>query len=173
MIANGIFIGLGANLPSRFGPPEATLAAALDRLEALGVRVLARSRWYETAPVPVSDQPWYVNGVVQVESTLPPAELLAVLHQIESEFGRVRAERNAPRLVDLDVLAYGERVTDEPDLPILPHPRMHERAFVLLPLRELAPGWRHPRLGRSLDALIAALPPDQVARPRGSLLGAP
>ena len=79
MIANGIFIGLGANLPSRFGPPEATLAAALDRLEALGVRVLARSRWYETAPVPVSDQPWYVNGVVQVESTLPPAELLAVL----------------------------------------------------------------------------------------------
>jgi 2-amino-4-hydroxy-6-hydroxymethyldihydropteridine diphosphokinase len=168
MTANGIFIGLGANLPSRFGPPEATLAAALARLEALGVRVAARSRWYETAPVPVSDQPWYVNGIARVETTLPPAELLAILHRIEGEFGRVRAERNAPRLVDLDLLAYDQRVIEEPDLPVLPHPRMHERAFVLLPLRELAPAWRHPRLSRSLDALIADLPREQVARPRGS-----
>ena len=168
MTTDGIFIGLGANLPSpRFGPPEATLAAALGRLEALGVQLLARSRWYETAPVPASDQPWYVNAVAEVESDGTAAELLAVLHRIESEFGRIRAERNAPRLVDLDLLAFGEAVNDGPGLPILPHPRMHERAFVLLPLRELAPEWRHPKLGRSLDALIAALPADQVARPRG------
>ncbi len=169
MTTKGIFIGLGANLPSpRFGPPQATLAAALARLEAVGVKVVARSRWYETAPVPVSDQPWYVNAVAEVESDLPPAGLLAILHRIEEEFGRVRAERNAPRLVDLDLLAYGDAVNDGPDLPILPHPRMHERAFVLLPLQELAPGWRHPKLGRPLDALIAALPADQVARPRGA-----
>jgi 2-amino-4-hydroxy-6-hydroxymethyldihydropteridine diphosphokinase len=165
-----ILIGLGANLPSpRHGPPAATLAAALDALAADGrVRVVGRSRWYETAPVPVSDQPWYVNGVARVATDLPPAELLARLHAVEADFGRVRSVRNAPRLVDLDLLAYEGRVIDGEGGLELPHPRLHERAFVLLPLAELAPGWRHPRLHRTVEELIAALPPDQVARPLGA-----
>jgi 2-amino-4-hydroxy-6-hydroxymethyldihydropteridine diphosphokinase len=165
-----VFVALGANLPSPlYGGPRATLEAAIDRLAALGVVVEARSRWYEAAPVPPSDQPWFVNGVAEVHTGLDPARLLALLHRVESEFGRVRGERNAPRIVDLDLVAYGDRVAGEAGNadagPVLPHPRMHERAFVLLPLRELAPGWRHPQLGRSLDELIAALPPGQVARP--------
>jgi 2-amino-4-hydroxy-6-hydroxymethyldihydropteridine diphosphokinase len=169
MVDADIFIGLGANLPSRLhGPPEATLAATLERLAARGVTTAARSRWYESAPVPMSDQPWFVNAVARVATVLAAAPLLATLHEVEAEFGRVRSARNAPRLVDLDLLAYGELVMTGEGGPLLPHPRMHERAFVLLPLRELAPHWRHPRLGRSLDELIAALPPEQVARPRAA-----
>jgi 2-amino-4-hydroxy-6-hydroxymethyldihydropteridine diphosphokinase len=129
--------------------------------------VVDRSRWYETAPVPVSDQPWYVNGVARIETDLEPAELLARLHAVEADFGRVRSIRNAPRLVDLDLLAYDDRVIDGDGGLELPHPRLHERAFVLLPLADLAPGWRHPRMLRTVEELIAALPPDQVAQPLG------
>ncbi|HZS82692.1 MAG TPA: 2-amino-4-hydroxy-6-hydroxymethyldihydropteridine diphosphokinase [Stellaceae bacterium] len=164
-----IFIGLGANLPSpAHGPPEATLAAALERLDALGLRVSARSRWYESAPVPASDQPWYLNAVARLETALDPAALLALLHRVEAEFGRVRGARNAPRLIDLDLLAYGDRVATGGAAPLLPHPRMHERAFVLLPLREIAPDWRHPLLGRTVGELIRMLPPGQIARPRAA-----
>jgi 2-amino-4-hydroxy-6-hydroxymethyldihydropteridine diphosphokinase len=169
MADTGIFIGLGANLPSPiYGPPEATLAAALERLAALGVTPVARSRWYESAPVPLSQQPWFVNAVARIETTLAAAPLLAVLHEVEAAFGRVRTVRDAPRLIDLDLLAYGDLVMTGEGGPLLPHPRMHQRAFVLLPLRELAPQWRHPRLRRSLDELIAALPSEQVARPRAA-----
>jgi 2-amino-4-hydroxy-6-hydroxymethyldihydropteridine diphosphokinase len=161
-----IFIGLGANLPSpRYGAPRATLTAALERLAAAGVRIAARSPWYESAPVPVSDQPWYVNAVARVETALTPEALLALLNQVEEAFGRVRGERNAPRIIDLDIIAYGDLVVRGAAPPLLPHPRMADRAFVLLPLRDIAPGWRHPQLGRSVEALIAALPPDQTARP--------
>jgi 2-amino-4-hydroxy-6-hydroxymethyldihydropteridine diphosphokinase len=160
-----IFIGLGANLPSpRHGSPKATLTAALDRLAGAGVRVTARSRWYESEPVPVSDQPWFVNAVVRVETNLEPAPLLALLHRIEDEFGRVRAARNGPRVIDLDLIAYGDLVI-RGGSPLLPHPRMQARAFVLLPLREIAPRWQHPLLRQTLDQLIAALPPGQAARP--------
>lgn len=160
-----ILVALGANLPSeRFGGPRETLEAALAELERRGVHVLRRSRWYETAPVPVSDQPWYVNGMAAVETGLGPEALLAVLHAIEAEFGRVRAERNAPRVVDLDLVAYGELVRPGPEAPILPHPRAAERAFVLLPLAEVAPGWRHPGRGETVEALIARLPRDQRIR---------
>jgi 2-amino-4-hydroxy-6-hydroxymethyldihydropteridine diphosphokinase len=163
-----IFIGLGANLPSpKHGPPKSTLNAALESLAARGLRVTARSRWYESAPVPASDQPWYVNGVVRVATNLAPAALLAVLHKVEEEFGRVRGEPNAPRILDLDIIAYGDRVARGKDIPQLPHPRMQIRGFVLLPLREIAPRWQHPLLRQTLDQLIAALPPDQIARPLG------
>jgi 2-amino-4-hydroxy-6-hydroxymethyldihydropteridine diphosphokinase len=159
-----ILVGLGANLPSaRFGPPRETLDAALAAMAAAGVATVARSRWYATAPVPASDQPDFVNGVVAVQTGLPPGELLALLHRIEEAFGRVRTVRNAARVVDIDLLAYDDLVI-EAGAPLLPHPRMHERAFVLYPLRDVAPGWVHPRLRLPVDALIRNLSPDQAIR---------
>ena len=161
-----ILIGLGANLSSPVhGPPPATLEAALVALAARGLRIRARSRWWESAPVPISDQPWYVNGVIEVETTLPPVGLLGLLHSLESDFGRLRSVPNAPRILDLDLLAYGNLVRPGPEPPLLPHPRMAERAFVLRPLEEIRPLWRHPSTGRKLDQLIAALPAGQIVRP--------
>jgi len=161
-----ILIGLGANLESaEFGAPPRSLEAALELLRQAGVRTVARSRWYRSAPVPPSDQPWFVNGVAAVETTLDPAALLALLHSVEARFGRVRREKNAARVLDLDLLAYDERVSAPGDVPELPHPRLHQRAFVLRPLAELAPNWRHPRLGTGVQALLAALPPESAAEP--------
>ena len=134
-------------------------------LERAGLRIVGRSRWYESAPVPMSDQPWYVNGVVEIDTDLDPASLLALLHEIEAAFGRTRSVRNEARPLDLDLLAYGDRVLTEEPAPLIPHPRLHERAFVLLPLAELAPDWRHPALGEGIQALIGRLPGDQVTRP--------
>jgi 2-amino-4-hydroxy-6-hydroxymethyldihydropteridine diphosphokinase len=160
-----ILVGLGANLPSeQYGAPRATLEAALAAFDAEGVTVLKRSRWYRTAPVPLSDQPWFLNGVAAVATDRGPAELLALLHRIEARFGRRRERRNEARPIDLDLLAYDDVVLDEGGL-VLPHPRLHERAFVLLPLAEVAPGWRHPRLERTVEALIVELPADQRAEP--------
>ncbi len=159
-----ILLGIGANLPSpRHGPPRATCEAALAALECDQVAVVRHSRWFHTAPVPPSDQPWYVNGVAAVETALAPAELLALLKGLERQFGRVSAVRDAPRVLDLDLLAYGDLVQRED--PILPHPRMSRRAFVLLPLADVAPGWRHPELGKTVETLIGDLHPGQVARP--------
>lgn len=160
-----ILLGLGANRPSAAGAPRATLEAALDTLAAEGIRTVARSRWYRSAPVPPSDQPWYVNGVAAVATPLGPAELLALLHRFEAQFGRVRRRRNEARPLDIDLLAYHDLIEPGVGGPILPHPRLHERAFVLLPLREVAPGWRHPRLGVSVETLIAALPSSETAEP--------
>jgi 2-amino-4-hydroxy-6-hydroxymethyldihydropteridine diphosphokinase len=161
-----ILLGLGANLSSpTHGSPVATLEAALRRLEAMGLVIVARSRWWESAPIPVSDQPWYVNGVVKVATDRQPEPLLALLHEVEGEFGRVRSYPNAPRVLDLDLLAYEAVVRQGPKPPLLPHPRLAERAFVLLPLREVEPGWRHPVSGRSLSEMIRALPSGQIVRP--------
>jgi len=163
-----ILIGLGANLPSpEHGRPAQTLEAALSVLAERGLRIKARSRWWESAPVPLSDQPWYVNGVVEVETGLGPEALLELLHAVEAGFGRVRSVPNAPRLLDLDLLAYGDQVLTGPEGPLLPHPRMAERAFVLWPLSEVCPAWRHPVTGRGLAELIAALGPGQIVRPLG------
>jgi 2-amino-4-hydroxy-6-hydroxymethyldihydropteridine diphosphokinase len=161
-----IFVALGANLPHPdIGPPRAVLEAALAALDAdPEVRVLRRSRWYASPPWPPSDQPWYVNGVAALDSALGPAALLERLHAVERDFGRARGVRNAARVLDLDLIDWHGRV-DPDGAPALPHPRMHERGFVLLPLAELAPEWRHPAFDRSLDALIAALPPDTPAEP--------
>ncbi|MGH6947127.1 MAG: 2-amino-4-hydroxy-6-hydroxymethyldihydropteridine diphosphokinase [Kiloniellales bacterium] len=156
-----ILIALGSNLSSRFGPPRATLEAALDRLVQRGVEVKRRSRWYTSRPVPVSDQPWFVNGVAEVESDRAPEALLALLHEIEAEFGRERRDKNEARVLDLDLLDYHGLVTDPRGRPALPHPRLAERAFVLLPLAGLAPEWRHPLSGRSAGELAATLPPGQ------------
>lgn len=161
-----IFIGIGANLPSpRFGPPRATCGAALAALDAAGIAVTRCSRWYRSAPVPPSDQPWFVNAVAQVTTAMTPADVMAVLLRIEEDFGRRRGVPNAARLLDLDLLDYHGRVSAPGEEPVLPHPRLHERAFVLLPLRDLAPDWRHPASGAAVAALIAGLPPDQAIEP--------
>lgn len=165
-----ILIGLGANLKSeQGGTPRQTLEAALGDLEAAGIAVVCRSRWYKSAPVPPSAQPWYVNGVVVAETALAPAELLAALHGIEAAFGRKRGEKGAARTLDLDLLDYAGVVScggkGGGDGPILPHPRLHERAFVLLPLAEVAPDWCHPVSGKRVDELIAELSAGQTARP--------
>ena len=167
VIADGpILVGLGANLPSaRHGPPVATLEAALKALAARGLSIRSHSRWWESAPVPLSDQPWYVNGVAEVATSLGPESLLALLHEVEAEFGRVRALPNAPRILDLDLLAYGGLVRRGTRPPLLPHPRLAERGFVLHPLADIRPRWRHPVTGRALPEMIAALPADQIVRP--------
>lgn len=161
-----LYIGLGANLPHpRFGPPRATLEHVLGLLPGLGLTILRRSRWYESAPVPVSDQPWYVNGVVRVKTDLSPQVALARLHTVEADLGRARGELNAARSVDLDILSVGKMILDGPEPPIVPHPRMAGRAFVLLPLAEIAPDWRHPITDVPVSQLIRDLPRDQVTRP--------
>jgi 2-amino-4-hydroxy-6-hydroxymethyldihydropteridine diphosphokinase len=160
-----ILLGLGGNLPSRqFGPPRSTLEAALAALEECDVRVRGRSRWYRSRPVPDDGQPWYVNGVAELETTLAPDQLLARVLAIEAAFGRVRRRRWAPRVIDLDILSYHDHHNwnaMSPGAPILPHPHLHERAFVLAPLAELAPAWRHPVLERTAAELLAALPAGQ------------
>ena len=148
-----ILIALGANLPSPEGAPRETLRRAVALLAARGLAVTARSRLFLTEPIPRSRQPWYVNQVVAVETQLPPEEVLALLLAVEHQFGRERGERNAARALDLDLIAYGDRQLDKPEL-VLPHPRMHERAFVLAPLADIAPGWRHPVSGESVEALL-------------------
>ncbi|HYL32070.1 MAG TPA: 2-amino-4-hydroxy-6-hydroxymethyldihydropteridine diphosphokinase [Stellaceae bacterium] len=152
-----IFIALGANLPSNIGPPRATLEAALRSLAQEGGEIVAQSRFYKSSPVPKSDQPDYLNAVVAIKSDLDPTALLSVLSAIETRFGRQRGERNAARSLDLDLIAYDELIRDV--APVLPHPRMHERAFVLLPLADIAPNWHHPRLRLPIAALIQAVPP--------------
>jgi 2-amino-4-hydroxy-6-hydroxymethyldihydropteridine diphosphokinase len=161
-----LYIGLGANLPHpRFGPPRATLEHVLELLPDLGLTILRRSGWYESAPVPVSDQPWYLNGVVRAATGLSPQEALTRLHGIEAELGRARGELNAARSVDLDILSIGKIILGGPEPPIVPHPRMDGRAFVLLPLAEIAPDWRHPITDVPISELIRRLPRDQVTRP--------
>ncbi len=157
-----ILVALGSNLVSaEFGTSQQLLEAALNSMKKHGITVERRSSWYRSAPVPASDQPWFVNGVAEVSTDLGPADLLQVLHRIEAEYGRIRRRRNESRTLDLDLLAYGDRVVAQPEGLVLPHPRLPERAFVLLPLAELAPGWRHPVSGLTAAEMLAALPPGQ------------
>jgi 2-amino-4-hydroxy-6-hydroxymethyldihydropteridine diphosphokinase len=156
-----IAIALGANLESKAGAPSATLRAALAALLENGVRVVAVSPFYRTPAWPDPRDPQYVNAVAVVATTLGPRELLAELEQTETRFGRKRSVKNAPRTLDLDIVDYDSRIGEGP--PVLPHPRMRDRAFVLVPLADVAPGWRHPVSGESVEDLIAALPADARA----------
>lgn len=160
------YIGLGSNLGDR----RATLDAAVRRLRAEpGLRVLAVSRYYETAPVdcpPGSGD--YLNAAVAVETDRDPHDLLKLLQHIEQQFGRVRTGVNSPRTLDLDLLLYGDRAIDTPDL-IVPHPRMHERAFVLVPLADVGKQADHPGFGKRVWRLLEELPASERAsiRPAG------
>jgi 2-amino-4-hydroxy-6-hydroxymethyldihydropteridine diphosphokinase len=158
--ARSVFIGAGANLEHpTYGSPRATLEAAFRDLSHRGVQVLRVSPWYRTAPVPVSDQPWYQNAVIEVATGLGPDDLLATLHEVEHAFGRVRTVANAARVIDLDLLDFcGEIAPGGPGRATLPHPRLADRGFVLKPLADLAPDWRHPVTGQPVQALLAALP---------------
>lgn len=152
-----ILIALGGNLDSAIGKPLATMQAALAAMSQLRIDVRAVSPWYRSAPWPTSDQPWFVNGVAEVTTALSSADLLSQLHEIETRFGRVRSVANAARTLDLDLLAYGDEV--RVGAVNLPHPRLQDRDFVLAPLADVAPDWRHPVLGLTARELLAKLPP--------------
>lgn len=160
-----ILVALGANLVAPDGtPPLETCRRAAASLDGLaGLRCVALSRWFATAPMPPSGQPPYINGVARLEGMADPATLLAALQALEAAHGRRRGIPNAARTLDLDIVAMGPLVRPAPD-PVVPHPRLHERAFVLAPLLDVAPAWRHPVLDRTARALLAALP-DQGVRP--------
>ena len=161
-----IFLGLGANLPSRFGTPFKTLLAALDALDNLGVKIVARSRWYRSPAYPDPTEPEFVNSVISVETHLCADDLLHLLLDLETNFGRKRKRRWAPRVIDVDILDYQGQVYKSTDGSLtLPHPRFPERDFVLLPLRDVAPLWFHPVTGISIDKLISALPGPLTAEP--------
>lgn len=153
-----ILIALGANLPNRWGQPQVVACRqAVARLAALPrLRLVATATWLRSPSEPPG-APDYVNGLARLEGEADPAALLAALHRIEAEAGRLRSYPNAPRTLDLDLIELNGLVRDAPD-PVLPHPRAHLRRFVLQPLAEVAPGWVHPRLGTRVEALLAALP---------------
>jgi 2-amino-4-hydroxy-6-hydroxymethyldihydropteridine diphosphokinase len=162
--SDAIYIGIGANLHHpTYGSPADTLTAALADLVRRGVKVRRLSPWYRSAPVPASDQPWFVNAVAEIDTDLPADGLLGLLHEVEDSFGRVRSVPNAARLIDLDLLDFrAEIASGRPGKASLPHPRMIGRAFVLRPLADLAPDWRHPASGTPIGDLMSALPADQI-----------
>ena len=153
-----ILVAIGANLAGPDGAAPLDMcrrsAIALDRIPGLQLKGL--SRWYRSAPIPASAQPDYVNGVALLTGAIAPEALLASLQAIEATAGRVRGAVNAARPLDLDIIAMGDLVRAAPD-PILPHPRAHQRAFVLAPLTDVAPSWMHPLLRQSAEALLAGL----------------
>ena len=165
-----ILIGIGANLTSlKYGEPRKTCGAALESLTKAGLLIKARSRWYKSAPVPISNQPWFINAVVQVETAKTPYELMELLLKIENDFGRIRGNKNAPRTLDLDLIAYNKVVISSqkegaPSLNI-PHPRLQDRAFVLFPINDISPNWHHPNINLNLKEMISRLPKEQKTQP--------
>lgn len=150
-----IVIALGANLPSKYGPPAASLRAALAQLRARGLGMVSVSSLYKTPAWPDPADPGFVNAVAVVQTGLQPAELLGLLHEVETDFGRLRSAPNSPRTLDLDLIDHdGKVMTGTINLP---HPRLTARSFVLAPLAEAAPRWRHPVTGEGAKTLLDRL----------------
>lgn len=152
------YLSLGSNMGDR----AANLRAAIRQLDKAGP-VRAISSLYETQPVDVPEQPWFLNCVAVIETRIPPRELLKFVLSIEAGMGRLRLREKGPRKIDVDVLLFGDRVLEEPGLKI-PHPAMHQRRFVLEPLVEIAPEAVHPVLNKTARELLAALEPGQTVR---------
>ncbi len=156
-----IYLGLGSNLGER----EANLKEAARRIADLGLTIIRASSIYETEPIGYADQPWFLNRVVETASASPraPAELLEGLLRIEREMGRRPSVPDGPRLININLLLYGDIVLSEVEI-ILPHPRMHLRRFVLEPMAEIAPGVKHPAFGKTMAELLAALEDSSTVR---------
>lgn len=150
-----ILVALGSNLAGAYAAPEALLEEVLRRFPDVAIKVTSRSRWWRSQAWPDRAAPSFTNGVVRVATELGPRALIARLQDLEVRFGRVRGVTNAPRTLDLDLIAFGRTILNDERL-ILPHPRAHERRFVMGPLAEIAPNWRHPTLGLSARELAAA-----------------
>ena len=152
-----IIIGIGANLKSDLhNSIIEACETSLQLIKESNIDVICQSSWYETEPVPASSQPNFVNGVISVKTQLSSLELLKVLLSIETKMGRRRSKKNAARVIDLDLIAYHDDIV-ESELLTIPHPRLFQRAFVVKPILEIAPNWRHPVLGVSIGALLPPL----------------
>jgi 2-amino-4-hydroxy-6-hydroxymethyldihydropteridine diphosphokinase len=157
-MATLVYLSLGSNLGDR----EAHLKDAQNRLGAVG-RVVAVSSYYETEPVEFTDQPWFLNCAVALETAPTPQILMTSLLGIEEAMGRKRVQKKGPRIIDIDILLFGDTIVDTAEVTI-PHPAMHERRFVLEPLAEIAPDARHPVLNKTIRELQYALLDGQVVR---------
>jgi len=164
MYADAVLIALGSSLEGQFGSSKALLDAALEAFPSSGLRVLQHSSWWRSASWPDPSLPGYLNGIAFVETALAPEEVLGALKGLEVRFGRGDGARNAPRTLDLDLIAHGRAVLSRSDL-ILPHPRAAERLFVMGPLAEIAPDWVHPVLGETAQVLAAKASVGADARP--------
>jgi 2-amino-4-hydroxy-6-hydroxymethyldihydropteridine diphosphokinase len=160
-----IFVGVGSNIPAKgYSSPKTTIEAAVKAFDAFGIALIKVSKFYTTSPVPSSNQPWFVNCVVQVNTKLNPIECMTALLEIESMFQRERSVPNAKRTLDLDLLDYMGLITPQKDRLILPHPRMNKRAFVLAPLSDICANWVCPKEGKKIDELIKELPSEQIIK---------
>jgi 2-amino-4-hydroxy-6-hydroxymethyldihydropteridine diphosphokinase len=156
-----VIVALGSNLAGDYASPQDLLEAALAAFPEAGLKVERRSGWWRSAAWPDPADPAFVNGVAIIETSLSPAGALQALHDLEARFGRRRHQQNAPRTLDLDLIAFGRAQSDS---PALPHPRAHERAFVMRPLAEIAPDWLHPMLGLTAAQLALAATVGEDAR---------
>lgn len=180
---NSVLVAIGANLPGQMDNPKGQVRAAIAELAHIEIDIVAQSRLFSTPCFPPGAGPDFVNAVALCRSALPPADLLDRLHRIEHRLGRVRGARWGARVIDIDLLAHGDQVLPDraeydrwakldpdaqarlaPDALVLPHPRLHERGFVLVPLMDVVPDWVHPVLGQTVRQMHGALDPADLAR---------